>query len=1177
MTHPMHEGQRAAVDPSWNQALQVPESPSLRLASKARLAAAIAALAAAYFLAGRFGLSLAIVHPSASAVWPPTGIAFAALLIWGCRLWPGVLLGAFLVNLTASGGVGASLMIAGGNTLEALAGAWLIQHYANGAKVFERARNIFKFVLLAALLSTLVSPTIGVATLTLVGGLGFDQLGTVWLTWWLGDMTGELVIAPLLVIWLTQPLPKLNPPRIAEAVALLLAVILTASFVFVLQRRAELEFLAFLPLLWAAVRFGQRGAVTAASLIFMLALAGTLQGLGPFALGDPRESLLFLQGFTATIATVALILAAVVGERTRAERRLEIQEALSRILADSPGLDDAGCEVLQVLCERGDWNTGAIWQVERSENELVCIDLWNIRGAATPLFEEETRRRRFAPGIGLPGRVLSSGSPAWIPDLLKDANFPRGPVAAREGLRAAFAFPIKAAGEVVGVVECFSREVRELDDDFLRVTEDIGSQLGRFIERKNSEKALLQSEKELADFFKTSPLSLHWLDQDGVILKANEAELAMLGYAEEDYIGRNIVEFHEDRGAIREVLARLARGESVAELPARLRRKDGSMCDVLINSSGYWNQGRFVHIRSFTRDVTSLKVADETRARLAAIIESSVDAIVSKTLDGVITSWNRGAEQLFGYMAEEMVGRSILTIIPQELRAEEATILSRLRRGESIEHFETVRLARDGRRVDISLSLSPIRNSGGVIIGASKIARDITDRKKSEALLAKAKEDLLQANERLEARVRERTTELELANAALLQNLAEQKRLEEQLQQAQKMESIGTLAGGIAHDFNNTLNIIKAYATLISARYSADRQIVDSVRIIDDEINRSAAVVRQLLTLARKTETVLRPTNVNEVIITVRELIRGIFPKTIDVRLELDENLPSVRADANLLNQALLNICVNARDAMPGGGTLTLGTKLLDGDAIPKAAAVGAGDAQVCITISDTGTGMDESVRSRIFEPFYTTKAVGDGTGLGLAMVYGIVRNHNGSIEVQSEVGRGTAFHILLPAAQEQEEAVGGDARDLPGRVQNSRDHKATVFVVEDESAMVLLLERALSKANYRSLVASDGLEAVDLYRRHKREVDVVLMDLGLPKASGSEVIRLIKQENPAAKIIVTTGYLEPELKAELFEAGVQDYINKPYSLDAVLRTVEAVLSRSEAAPAGPQAESPSH
>jgi integral membrane sensor domain MASE1 len=341
------------------------------LGPKLRIVLAALALTAIYYLTGIFGLSLARLHPSASAVWPPSGISFAALLIGGYRLWPGVFLGAFLVNLTTAASPTASLMIAGGNTLEAFSGAWLIRKFANGPKVFERARNIFKFVLLAALMSTVVSATIGVTTLALAGSAPWNQFGSIWLTWWLGDIAGDLLIGPLVVIWFTQSHPRLVLPRLAEAAALLLAVALVSYFVFVAQRRPGVEFLAFLPLLWAAFRFGQRGAVTAAFLIFSLALMGTLQGMGPFATGDSHESLLYLQGFTATIAMATLTLAAVVTEHARAEEHLR---------CDGRHIPPANAEHLQ-------------FRIIRLQNDAVWTDPVEAQRRSI----EEIRQLFFAP------------------------------------------------------------------------------------------------------------------------------------------------------------------------------------------------------------------------------------------------------------------------------------------------------------------------------------------------------------------------------------------------------------------------------------------------------------------------------------------------------------------------------------------------------------------------------------------------------------------------------------------------------------------------------------------------------------------------------------------------------------------------------------------------------------
>ena len=996
---------------------------------------------AVYFLAGKFGLSLAIVHPSASAIWPPSGIALAALLLWGYRLWPGVFLGAFLVNITTQGALLVSLAIAAGNTLEAVLGAVLINRFANGPKVFERARNTFKFVLLAALVSTAVSATIGVGSLVLGGHAPWSQYGSIWLTWWLGDATGDLLVAPLLVIWLTQPRPNLKPGRIVEAAALLLALVTECYIVFLGETSPALASVAMLPLLWAAFRFGQRGAVTAAFLTAGIALAGTLDGIGPFASGM-KHPLLHLQAFAGTIAMAALVLASVITERVRAEQRLEIQEGVSRVLADSPDPKDAGRRILEVLGERAKWSTGAIWHVDDTADALVCVEFWHSPSVDVPRFEAVSRQQRFARGVGLPGRVWSSGNALWIPDVVKDGNFPPAQMAALDGLRSAFGFPIKVADEICGVIECFSREVRAPDDDFLRMAADIGDQVGRFIEQKR--------------------------------------------------VGNDI--------------------------------------NVL-------NQ------------------------RLRAVLDTAADGIITFDEDSIITSINAAAERIFGYAAAEIIGQHLGLIMPGAVRREQSPY-----RRSYLPSDEEKIIGREvqGRRKDkttFPVDLAVTETRFGEHLGFTGIVRDITERKRTESLLTQAKEELLQANQRLEKHVQERTADLEQANAALLQNVEQQHRLEEQLRQAQKMESIGTLAGGIAHDFNNTLNIIRAYATLVSAQSPTDPQIVASMTTINQEVDRGAAVVRQLLTLARKAETRLVHTDANQVVVTVSELIKQTFPRTIDVRLKLDRKLSPVLADSNQINQALLNICVNARDAMPIGGTLTLATEMLDEKAMQRRHPEAVAGSHVCIAITDTGTGMEESVAARIFEPFFTTKGFGEGTGLGLAMVYGIVKNHHGLIDVESEPNHGTTFHLYLPAIQPGVQSIFHEAADTKAPGQSSSNPKATVFVVEDEQPMVRLLRNALTRQGYRVLVAVDGAQAIDTYRRHKDEIDIVLMDLGLPKIAGSEVIRLMKEQDRSIKIIVTTGYLEPELKLELFGTGVKDYIQKPYSVDQILEKLESAFA----------------
>jgi len=256
-------------------------------------------------------------------------------------------------------------------------------------------------------------------------------------------------------------------------------------------------------------------------------------------------------------------------------------------------------------------------------------------------------------------------------------------------------------------------------------------------ERRRSEKELRQSQQELSDFFENATVGLRWLGPDGTILRVNQAELDMLGYGQAEYVGHNVAEFHVDLDVLADILRRLAAGETLGEREARMRCKNGSIKHVLIDSSVLWGPGgEFVHTRCFTRDITDRKRAEEVQTRLAAIVESSQDAIISKTLEGYIRSWNVGAEELFGYGEKEMIGESIRRLIPPELQAEEDMILERLRRGERVEHYETVRVAKDGRRIDVSLTISPLRDAAGRIFGASKIARDVTARKRAEQRLA---------------------------------------------------------------------------------------------------------------------------------------------------------------------------------------------------------------------------------------------------------------------------------------------------------------------------------------------------------------------------------------------------------------------------------------------------------
>ena len=682
------------------------------------------------------------------------------------------------------------------------------------------------------------------------------------------------------------------------------------------------------------------------------------------------------------------------------------------------------------------------------------------------------------------------------------------------------------------------------------------------------------TKKKIENILSVMPTAVYTCDEEGRITFFNQHAADLWGYTpklnSEDERFREAFQILASDGSpiapsASPMTLAVKTGQSFRNEEVIVRRPNGSRITVRINIDPlYDEEGRRFGAISAFQDVTDLKRAEEASRRLAAIVESSDDAIVTKDLNGIITSWNQGAEQLFGYSADEIIGKPVNTLIPPDRYNEEPGILQRIRRGERIDHYETVRRRKDGSLVEISLTVSPVRDARGQIIGASKIARDITFRKQAEKALREAKDELAKSNAALEQRVKERTVELELANAALLADIEEQKILEAQLRQAQKMEGIGTLAGGIAHDINNVFNIVKNYALTIAAHPAINEEIAEQLGIIDEAIERGTSVVRQLLTLARKTESHLVPSNLNDTVVALANLLKQTFTKTIDICLELRLKLPLVMADPNQITQALLNLCVNARDAMPNGGKLVLRTGIVDAAKIKDTTAQTG--QYVCLEVGDTGTGISDNIRGRIFDPFFTTKGIGEGTGLGLAIVYGIIKNHNGVIDVESSPGRGTTFRLYLPVAPAQQIPITDGATRTPISEQKQGNRQRTVLLVEDEEMMVLLLKKTFAKQGYKVLVALDGEQALNLFHQHKQEIDVVLLDIGLPKTAGWDVILKMKEEEPDVKVVVSSGYIDPESKTRIHQVGVKDFIDKPYTPAAVVETLEAVLTRTEQA-----------
>jgi PAS domain S-box-containing protein len=452
-----------------------------------------------YVATAKLGLSLHAVGGFATAVWPPTGLALVALVLGGYRVWPGIALGAYLVNVWAGAPVLVAVGMALGNTLEALLGAMFLRCVVRFRPALDRLRDVVGLVG-AAVLSTLMSATVGVTSGWFGGVIATDVYDEAWRTWWLGDMNGDLVVAALLLTWSTRPKTVASSRRLLEGAGLLLAVVSLGLLVFTTPLATDIvdfSYLIFPVLIWAALRFGPPGASAATAIVSSLAIWGTAHGEGPFVGGTFHENVLALQTFMSIVAGTVLVLAAVVAERKRAELRLVAHNDTTRVLAEVATPGEVIPRALQTICERLDWDMGALWQVDRDARVLRYGESWHRPSPESRTFAATSRSYTLAPGIGLPGRVWASKEPVWIVDLNQEPNFPRALMAAKAAFRSAFAVPLRLGNDILGVLEFFSRERRSPDDELLQMVAALGSQLGQFLERKHAEEALREGEERL--------------------------------------------------------------------------------------------------------------------------------------------------------------------------------------------------------------------------------------------------------------------------------------------------------------------------------------------------------------------------------------------------------------------------------------------------------------------------------------------------------------------------------------------------------------------------------------------------------------------------------------------------------------------------------------------------------
>jgi PAS domain S-box-containing protein len=589
------------------------------------------ALVAVYILAAKVGFRAAFVAEQVSPVWPPTGLALWAALEFGPRAaLPAIWIGAFVANATTHEPFLVAATIATGNTLEAFAGVWLLRRFGGIDRSLDTLRHVTSFVVAAALGSTVISATIGVMTLCASGLQPWPLFASLWWTWWLGDASGALLVAPVLLTmrwwqshWRTIAVAELT---ILEAITIGVTVLVFGVRVMPLTGHHPLEYTVFPLVIWAGLRFAHAGAALVSATVSLIAVWGTLNGTGPFSVSSvasAHESIILLQIFTAVIATSGLVLGAAIADRGRSERLRATGHALTAILGTETDLKSAARPMLRAAGETLGWDVGLLWQVDDRQQWLDCVDSWH-RDPRFDDFVHDSRARRFPPGLGLPGRVWSSGRPESIYDVVIDPNFPRAPVALHAGLHAGFAFPILVGERVLGIMEFFARRPAEVDAAVAAFMGAVGSQIGQFMERRRAQRELVTSEALNSAIVAAALDCIISIDADGCIVEFNPAASRTFGFNREDVLGRELAEVlipERLRRQHREALQRsVETGEGAilgrrVEMPAL--RADGTELIVEIAITKVEDAPRPV-FTAHLRDVTERKRVDEERASLLA-------------------------------------------------------------------------------------------------------------------------------------------------------------------------------------------------------------------------------------------------------------------------------------------------------------------------------------------------------------------------------------------------------------------------------------------------------------------------------------------------------------------------------------------------------------------------------
>ena len=666
--------------------------------------------------------------------------------------------------------------------------------------------------------------------------------------------------------------------------------------------------------------------------------------------------------------------------RKRAEGRQAAQLAVGLALAESVIFSEAAPRILQAVCDSMEWELGAMWLVDSSYTKLQCETIWHVPSVKAEEFVTATREKEITQGVGLPGRVWAAGEPAWIPDVVKDPNFPRAPFAVQAGLHGAFGFPIRSGSQFYGVMEFFSREIREPDTGLLAMMADVGLKIGQFVERQWLQDERIRLAKDLRLLLESTGEGIYGIDMEGRCIFVNQAAARMFGYEPNGLLGKGMhVLIHHsraDRSPCPQEDCLIDRvsltGQDCRVSGDVFWRRDGTMFPVEYASypirDGDVIKGAVVIFTDITERQRVEKELRESEQRFQLINDNANDAIFYLDVNGVIQWANQKASAVTGRPMTEIVHRSLMALLTPPSAAVAEARLAAIRSGQSVPPVVEFELfCQDDSTVWVEANITSVLEQG-VTVGRLVVSRDITERKQ----------------------------------------------IEQRLRQSEKLAALGTLLDGVAHELNNPLFMIDGFAQLAGEKIKQQRyqDLAGDLASIHEASRRAKAIVQRTLTVTRQQKGGVRACDVNALLKSTLDLVANdLTIHNVEGQIALRPDLPLVLADPQDLTQLFLNLITNARQAMVtahGRGILRISSALLSDRQKPF----------VEVRFADDGPGIPPEIRSRIFEPFFTTKPVGEGTGLGLSICHRIVGELRGALNLESVEGQGAIFVLRLPAME---------------------------------------------------------------------------------------------------------------------------------------------------------------